>query len=589
MNYYIVHNPQTFNLMDHIGEVSNPLELLSVLTGKDPSKLEQDNFRDYLSLDPKQRRITMVETFGVDSYATEYVANQITRVDKDSRVILTDGKRRTLEEVIRENGNPKAVFMTSMSANFPTTVSQTVVLNYGRIPVILGGIHVSTSPSDVDTFIRRSVPNPLLVSFVKGPGDSEVVRRVLEDLDNGSLREEYNGETSIEDGIWGNNRIDRMPAMKMDFLTKVPFFGRRIMDRFKINVATPYLGCPFSCKFCSVSSLPPDQRKFTSREPEDFVDELKVLQGGSSGLENRYFFFLPDNLLLGGKKLDRVLDAIIGSDLKINYFAQVSIDVADREELLKKLRLSGATHFFIGFESLNLQNLRHVNKQCVKAIEKSGLAVADYFSRQIRKIQDQGISINGSFIFGLPYDYFHSLSDNSSRDVSQFCIDNHIALQPNCLTDLPGSECFSESQANGSYLYGEQGSMEYLLSLPTCDFTETNRVPPDSLFKSPLVLVYMAYNAIDRVGSTRNAIRNALYMGRKAWKCPTRNGRKSLRERGMDFATAIISQLGTSLYREHAQVLANSNGTRGVFERLYDNEKDSYVRELFRDFVEEFR
>jgi radical SAM superfamily enzyme YgiQ (UPF0313 family) len=587
--YYIMHNPLTFNLMDCIESSFTPIDMISFLTGKDASQLGSDNFRDFLSLDPNKRRITMVETTGVESYAAQYVANQITNKEPNARVVLTDGKRRTLREVIDQRGKPKAVFLTSMSATFPTTVAQTIALNHGEIPVVLGGIHVSTNPDDVDVFIRKYIPNQELVSFVTGPGDSNVIEEVLNDISQSTLKPRYSGERTIQDGVWGSDRIEQMPSMRIDFLMKFPVLGKMIKDRFRINTTTPYLGCPYSCNFCSVSSLPINQRKFTSRDPKDFVNELIELQKDPVSLQNRYFFFLTENLLLGGKRLEEILDMIINSDLKLNYFAQISIEVADKDDLLKKLRLSGATHFFIGFESLNLQNLRHIGKHCTKAIERSGLSVADYYSQKIRKIQNRGISINGSFIFGLPYDYFNSLSDNSSKDVSQFCIDHNISLQPNCLTDLPGSKNFVESQANGNYLYGQQGSMKYLLSLSACDFSETNRIPPESLFQSPLLLAYMVYDATERVGSTINALKDALYNGIKAWQYPTKNGRANLRERIMDFETAAISQLGMSLYKEHVERLFSSGESRGVFERLFNQEKDSYVRQLFCDFESRFK
>jgi hypothetical protein len=99
----------------------------------------------------------------------------------------------------------------------------------------------------------------------------------------------------------------------------------------------------------------------------------------------------------------------------------------------------------------------------------------------------------------------------------------------------------------------------------------------------------MAYDAIERVGSTRNALKDALYMGTKAWQYPTKNGIANLRERLMDFETAAISQLVMSLYKEHGERLVYSGETRGIFERLFDQEKDSYVRQLFCDFVSRFR
>jgi hypothetical protein len=587
-----MYHPIASQLMDNVGKPDfTPIDLLSYLAGRDASRLNENNYIDFLDFDLTKKRSGILDHFGIENYSSYYIANQIVRAVPGSKVILVDGRRRCLDRVIKEEGKkPEAVFITTISSNFPTAVAASIPLNHARIPVIIGGIHVSTSPSDVDIFIKAFVPHPELVSQVRGAGDSGVITELLSDIGKGSLKPEYNGFLSVEDGMWGSENVIAMPEMRLEFLKKLPFIGNYLAGISRLNVATPYIGCPFSCRFCSISTLPKNQRKFTSRTPQDFLNELKSIQEGGANLKNRFFFFLPDNFILGGKKLEEILDGIIDSDLKLNYAVQISIDVAEDKRLLEKMRRSGASHFFIGLESLDIRNLEYIGKNAVKGIKKSGLTVSDYYSMQLRKIINHGISVHGAFICGLPYDYFNSLDDHTGREIAEFCMRNRIGIQPGSLTDLPGSVNFLESQKDKTCLYGEVGTMDYLLALSITDLSEMNRMVPDSLKNSPLVVAYMVYDAVKMVGSTTNAIRSALYMAVKAWLSPTKCGRNRLYDRFVDSLGAIAFQLGVSAYKDVGEALVCSgDGIRGTFERLYEFEKNQEVKEIFKDYVEKFK
>lgn len=592
-DYYVMYNPLTFNLMDVPEDsLQSPVRLLSYLTGRDALDLANHNYAEYLDFDLARHRSGMVETLAIETYAAQYVGNQIARLAPKTRVIHADDKRRTIRQIVdREGVRPRAVFITSMSSNFPTAAAASIILNHGRIPVVIGGIHVSTSPADVDTFIRGYCPHPQLVSCVRGAGDSSVVSEILHDLVHGALQPEYTGNDMIEDSVWGDYpNIDPLPPMQMECLRRFPLLGSYLARRIKINPVAPFLGCPYSCKFCSISSLPKPRRTLVVRDTDDFLAELEHCQRDGVDLASRFFFFLPDNLLLGGSRLPDLMNAIIERGLKVNFAVQVSIEIASDRALLQKLRLAGATHFFIGFESLDIRNLRYIGKHCVKAIGQSGLSVREYYARQIKTIQDYGVSIHGAFIFGLPYDYFRSFADHTGRETADFCIQHRIGLQPALLTDLPGSQLFEETQRDRTWLYGEKGTMAYLTSLCVTDVSESNRIPPESLGKSPIRTECIAFEAIRRAGATRRALRNAMFMMRKSFRCPTARGRDSLKERLIDAFFSATSQLVVSLYRDHAErIMYSSDQVRGTMERLYDLETDPDTKAYFKNYVARFR
>ena len=576
--------------MDICDSCKDPIDILSFLSGLDGKRLNENNFINYLDFDITKQRQGMVETLAMESYALHYIGNQIARLKPDSRIILSDGKRRPLDEIIRENGRPAAVFITSMSSNFPTAVATTLALNSGRIPVVIGGIHVSTSPQDIQRFILPYTKYSGLITQVRGAGDSKVMAEVLSDIGKGRMKKEYTGHITIEDGNWGAKNIEHMDPLRMNALKRIPLIGNYMSKKLKVNVTTPYLGCQYSCNFCSISTLPQKERRFRSRSPADFIAELNSFQKDRVDFNTRGFLFLPDNLLFGGRILEEILDEIIASDLKIDYGAQISIEVAKNEKLLDKLRQSGATHFYIGLESLDLDNLKYIGKNVVRNIENSGLSVEEYYSRQIKRIQDKGISIHAAFIIGLPNDHFNSLYNHTGRNIADFCIKNKIGLQLTSFTDLPGSKKFNESQANGNYIYGRQGTIGYLLSLCISDLSESNRMPPESLCSSPLVVSYMLVDGIKRACSARMAIRNGLYIAGKSFACPTKNGLRSLKERFIDSACSFASQLIASQYYDHVEsIIYSSKKIKGLFERLFDNENDPKVRKIFADYIKSYK
>jgi len=589
--YHIVYSPPAFNFMDRFGKITHPLDLLTFMCGRDARSLNADNALDFLRFDPARQRKGMAETLAMECYTLEYVANIIARCAPRSQVILSDGKRRTPEQVIACRGKkPAAFFMTAMSANFPTAVAVALVLNHLRIPVILGGIHVSSSPDDVQTYIRAHAPHPELIAQVIGPADRRTMERVLADLPDGKPAATYRGETILEDGLWGNSNVVPMPSLRLDALRRIPAIGGVLARRFRVNVTTPYIGCPYNCSFCSISTLPKAQRGFAARQPEDFINELAHRQKNGINAQNRFFFFLPDNLLLGGRRLEEILDRIIAGRMEINFAAQISIEVANNPRLLRKLRQAGATHFFIGLESLDLRNLAYVGKHIAGEIKREGGSVRAYYKRRLKRIQNEGISVHGSFIFGLPYDYFRGPDDHTGTAVADFCIDNHIGLQPCAFTDLPGSLNYRESQASGNYLYGRQGTFDYLAGLCISDLSETNRVPFDALKKSSFLISYMAYEAIRRVGATPTVMKNAALALAGAMRHPTRNGAVSLKGRLEDGLYAMAAQLCVGLYKDHADMLAYSrNGIQGTFERLYRREQDPQLKQIFSEWVRAFQ
>jgi radical SAM superfamily enzyme YgiQ (UPF0313 family) len=122
------------------------------------------------------------------------------------------------------------------------------------------------------------------------------------------------------------------------------------------------------------------------------------------------------------------------------WSAAVTLDVTDDPSLVRAMALAGCTGVFIGFESLNDDNLTSAGKRSPKA--------EDYAAR-VRLFHDHGIQVNGSFVFG----FDHDRADVFDRTIEWVeaarleCATFHI------LTPYPGTPLFREMEAEGRLLH----------------------------------------------------------------------------------------------------------------------------------------
>ena len=173
-------------------------------------------------------------------------------------------------------------------------------------------------------------------------------------------------------------------------------------------------GCPYSCEFCDITQLLGRTPRTKSRE--QIITELESLysHGWRSGV-----FFVDDNFIGNRKKLkNEILPDITNWMEKrkhpFTFITELSINIADDEELMKFMVDAGFDSVFVGIETPNEESLAECNKfqnknrdlvACVKKIHQSGLQVQggfivgfdndppSIFERLISFIQESGIVV----------------------------------------------------------------------------------------------------------------------------------------------------------------------------------------------------
>lgn len=265
------------------------------------------------------------------------------------------------------------------------------------INVIMGGFHPSLNPAEAQRFAD---------SIVIGEAEG-VWPEAIRDAKNNSLKKIYQAE--------------KRPALGNIFPDRSIFSAKKYLD---IGLVETGRGCQFRCDFCTICEF--YQQSYTPRPIADVVKEIR-------GLNNRFYFFVDDNIVADISRTKEFLKALI--PLKIRWFSQGSINMAKDATLLSLLKASGCEGILIGFESLNNETLKNMNK----AVNMK----AD-LDDSIKKIHDAGIRIYATFIFGYPNDSVETFEETYRYALKQ----KFFITAFNHTVPFPGSRLYQELKAH---------------------------------------------------------------------------------------------------------------------------------------------
>ncbi len=265
--------------------------------------------------------------------------------------------------------------------------------------VILGGIHPTAVP-------HEAAEHADAVAM----GEAENVwRGLVRDADKHRLRKFYYSPKMP--------CLKNLPPPRLDLLKS---------DRYIIgNVMQIFRGCPFNCKFCSVTKFFGNTYRY--RPVDEVVEEVKLRR--KSNIKGRFFGFLDDNI--GG--LPHYAKTLFAKliPLDIIWAGQASLTIAKDRDLLKIFEKSGCKALFIGLESASQAALHESNKTFLKVSR---------FQEAIKIIHDHGISVEGAFIFGFDDDA-PEVFEKTVKFVDRIGID---AVQFGILTPFPGTALWNK-------------------------------------------------------------------------------------------------------------------------------------------------
>jgi len=272
------------------------------------------------------------------------------------------------------------------------------------VPVVMGGIHATMRPEEARACVD---------SVVTGEAE-KVWAQVLSDFRNDDLHRQYEGLHAD---------MDEIPPARDDLLKRDYAFGAIQTTR----------GCPLNCSFCSVTAF--NGFRYRQRPIDHVVREFGAIR-------EKLVLVVDDNLIGTSQshiaRTKELFRAMISAKLRKRWIAQVTINLADDEELLTLAARAGCAGVFIGFESPTAEGLKEVGK-------KFNMINGRDIAASVRRIQRHKILVVGSFILGLDTD-----EPGVGRRIAQaarlYGVDTLNTL---FLTPLPGTRLWDEMKSQG--------------------------------------------------------------------------------------------------------------------------------------------
>jgi len=259
--------------------------------------------------------------------------------------------------------------------------------------IIMGGMHATFLPDECLKHVDSVVIGP-----AEGAWDS-----LLDDYSKGRLKRKYVGSLA--------NPMSLPPACRIPE-------GRKGYAQGHVFGITR--GCVHRCEFCSVRSF--YNGSYHKRPISEVIREMKALPW-------KIINIVDDNIFCDPGYAKELFRALI--PLKKHLLFQASVDIADDPELMALIRDAGGKGVFIGIETLDQANLRHMKKD-QNIIRK--------YKRVIKIFHKHGIVVEAGMMFGFDCD-----NKGVFKDARDFGFETNLDLmQIAIVTPMPGTAFYDK-------------------------------------------------------------------------------------------------------------------------------------------------
>ncbi len=354
----------------------------------------------------------------------------------------------TIEIINAEKIHADIIGISALTSTYERAKEYAKIFQAKGIPVFLGGTHASLVPMDCAQFFD---------SVISGLANDSLVE-LINDFKNNNLKKIYyqNPQMSFENFVHPTRTLyeDKNPLSQ------------------ELNMVQATYGCSNICEFCVQPYI---CKGYHQRPIKDVIEEIK-------GIKSDEIEFYDPNLAKDTQYLIELCKELI--PLKKKWFAPMTISIANNEAILCLLEKSGCTGVLIGFESINNNSIKAINKGFNK-IEK--------YKEAVQNFHNHNIEVTGSFVLGLDGDTLEI-----ENELLSFIIDAQIDYPRFTInTPYPGTPYFDKLKAQNRILTNDYS--QYDCRHCVLEPTNMSKESVEKIFRNMWKKTYTMQNIIPRL------------------------------------------------------------------------------------------
>lgn len=364
-------------------------------------------------------------------YLASYLRNHGYKVAVTDAEALKVTEKQILEEVAGFGPDFIGISSTTVAFHRALGVAQALKASFPKIPIILGGPHVSSNAEHAlsyDAFDYGVIGEGEVTLLELCTALSE--RRPVGDVAGIAFKNAERNVVATPRRDFLSN-LDMLPMPAYDMIPDIALYTpppSTYRTLPVINIITTR-GCPNECTFCDRNVF---GRKYRERSAENVFAEIRHLW---KTYHIREIAFVDDTFLINKKRVYRLFELLRTAGMYFPWTCMARINNVDLE-FLRFLKQNGCWNIAFGIESADEAILRVIKKNI--SLDKVRMVIDWCDSLKIKT--------KGFFIVGHPLETIATID----KTIAFACSLKLDAVVVTINTPIPGSQQYSEADKYGS-------------------------------------------------------------------------------------------------------------------------------------------